>query len=128
MSDFYGGEYINEILTDDTAVAALVSTNIFNARMVPSDFNSLKTINFYATLPKSARAEFFESRWSVDCRSDVESESMNIASAVTDALNRVSSTVGSYNYFSVVDILGTIPPADNADVYNTPVQVYIRRR
>lgn len=115
-------------LSNDSAVTAIVSTNIVNARLIPETITSLKTINFYRTTPFNAALEYFDLTWSIDCRSDVESQSLEIADAVKDALNRENITVGGKDYYAVVSILATIPPVNTSDVYNTPVQVRLRRR
>ena len=127
MAEYYGGDYLYTTLSTDSAVQA-ITTAIYNARMIPSDETSAKTVNFYATSPTNPRLEYFEARWSIDCRAPIESDALDLATAVVAAINRKHKTEGTKSYFGVVDILWPIPPANDADVYNVPVQVYIRRR
>jgi hypothetical protein len=51
-----------------------------------------------------------------------------LALAVTEAINRITSAVGGYVYHGVVQVNGTIPPRDKADVFNTPVTITVRRK
>ena len=124
-----GGDYIYTTLSADAGVTALVgTTHIHNARMVPETDTSKDTINFYQVTPWNVAQEYFDITWSIDCRSEIQSTSEATARAVSDALNRESATVGGKDYYGVAEIFPAIPPADQADVYNTPVQIRLRRR
>jgi len=127
MAEYYGGDYLYTTLSTDAEIQA-ITTSVYNARMVPPDAPAGKTINFYPVVPMNARGEFFESRWSIDCRAPLESDALDLATAVVAALNRRSYAAGGKTYYGVVDMLGPVPPANDADVYNVPVQLYIRRR
>lgn len=127
MSDTLGGDFIYSVLSGNAGVTAITS-KIFNARMVPEEETSLTTINFYPVGLHDARAEFFSAEWSVDCRAEKQSDSLALAIAVRDAINRETATVGGYVYHGALQIGGPIPPRDAADVYNTPVALTVRRR
>jgi hypothetical protein len=96
--------------------------------MVPMDRTERKTINMYRLDPYDASLEYFQSKWSIDCRGDTETDSHAIADAVTTALNRVHTLTTGIMYFGTVSILSTIPPANDTDQYNTSVQILIRRK
>ena len=129
MADTLGGDFINTILTGDAGVTALVAASaIYNARMVPETEESQITINFYPAGTYDARLEYFSVPWSIDCRAVTDGDSRDLAVAVRDAINRVKSVVGGFTYFGTVQLGGTIPPADQSDVYNTPVTLLVRRK
>lgn len=132
MSEYYGGDYLYTTLNADAGVIASLGTSsehpIFNARLVPADRTERKTINMYRIDPFDASLEYFESRWSIDCRADSEYDSQSIAGAVTTALNRVHKLSVGKMYFGTISILSTIPPINESDQYNTSVQILIRRR
>jgi hypothetical protein len=129
VAELYGADYVYQTLSTDAGVLAILGGEyVYCSRMVPKDVTARKTINAYSTLPCNPRSEYFESRWSIDCRADTQEESIDIATAVVDALNRKGKTVNGKNYFGVNEMVGTIPPVNDSDQYNTPVQVYIRRR
>lgn len=123
-----GGDYIGEVLTNDADVTAL-TTAIYNALRVPADVTALTTINYYMTGPFNPARDYFEVTWSIDCRAATQIESFDLASRVRIALHRLFLTHGEHDYFgTITGILQTIPPVDKTDVFNTPVQIKIRRR
>lgn len=133
----YGGDYIYSILSNDTNVTDLVGTftagettypAIYNARLIPQTDDNTETINFYRSSNFNAALNYFETTWSIDCRAKSEYEAYEIADAVKDALNRKSAEAGGYKYFGTISILQAIPPADDADVYNVPVEINLRRK
>jgi hypothetical protein len=132
MSEYYGGDYLYTVLNADAGVISSLGTTsnhpVFNARMVPMDRTERKTINMYRLDPYDASIEYFQSKWSIDCRGDTETDSHAIADAVTTALNRVHTLTTGIMYFGTVSILSTIPPANDTDQYNTSVQILIRRK
>ena len=128
MAERFGADWIKATLAATAAVTALVpATAHYAASRVP-DGAPLATINFYPVGSYSGRLEHFERRWSIDCRASAEVTRQAIAWEVLEAMNMFSSTVGGYKYFGVCEILNTIPPIDAGDVFNTPVQLYLRRR
>ncbi|MDA3939821.1 MAG: hypothetical protein PF693_10990 [Spirochaetia bacterium] len=124
----YGGDYIYSVLSNDSAVTALIGTALHNARMIPETETGTDTINFYRLGTFDGTLEYFELDWSIDCRSESEYTAESIATAVTEALNRVDTTVGGKIYFGTITVLPIIPPADVADVYNVPVNLTVRRK
>lgn len=128
MSERYGADYIHSTLSNAAAVTAIVSASIYEGLKVPSTDSSTETINFYRTGPFNGGLEYFESRYSIDCRASDYLTSRNLASEAFTALNRDLDTVNSKRYFAVCSILATIPPVNETDVYNTPVEAYIRRK
>ena len=138
MAENYGGDYFYDVLTNDSNVTSKVGTwtdstdtlhpSIHMSRLVPQIDGSDNTINFYRTGNVNSADNFFQTEWSVDCRAKEEYTALDIATAVRDAINRNFASVGGKRYFSTVAILPAIEPADDADVYNVPVTVTLRRK
>jgi hypothetical protein len=138
MSEFLGSDYIFNTLVNDAPLVALLGTwtdsssvshpSVHNGRMVPEIDASTETVNFYRTGSFVGGNEYFQVDYSLDCRAKSEYNSLAIALTAVVALNRVYGSFGSMDYFGVCDILPTIPPADDADVYNTPVTFRLKRR
>lgn len=123
----YGGDYIYSILSNNSAVTA-ITTAIYNSRLIPETETSTETINFYRTNSFNAALDYFDAIWSIDCRAKNEYEAYDLAEAVKNALNRKTSTVGGCIYFGTISILPVIPPIDETDVYNVPVEINLRRK
>ena len=128
MAEYYGGEYIYSVLTGDSAVVALVGSSVYNAAMIPQTDTSEKVINFYPVGTLDNSLNYFQLEISVDCRAKTDYEAYEIATAVSSALNRKAVQVGSSVYFGTISILPVIRPADEADSYNVPVQILVRRK
>jgi len=97
---------------------------LFDGRTIPEFFTMFKTINFYLVSPFIGSLEYQEYLYVANCRAKTGAESRTIAQAVFDALNRADFTDCHTN----CDVLPTIPPADDTDVYNTPVEILLKTR
>lgn len=129
MPEYFGGDYIRGTLAADAPLKLLVAaTAIVNARLIPPTITATTTINFYRISPVRGGAPVLEVEWSVDCRSSVQATSENMAQRVKEVLNREHITYGGGRYYAIADILPTLPPVDETDVYNTPVSLTVRRR
>jgi hypothetical protein len=126
--DYKGGDYIYTALSSNSDVTDIVGASIYNARMIPQTDTSTETINFYQAGTLNLADEYFQLTWSIDCRAATGYKSQELAGIVGDALNRIHYDLGGVMYFGTCSILGMIPPADEADVYNTPIQIILRRR
>lgn len=124
----YGADFIDSALSAASDVTDIVSDSIYEGNKVPAIDTSTETINYYRTGPYNGGLDYFESRFSVDCRSADYITSRNLATAAFIALNRELGNANGKRYFAVCNILTTIPPVNDTDVYNTPVEVYLRRR
>lgn len=127
MSDTLGGDFIYTVLSGDSGVTDITSA-IYNSRMVPETESGLTTVNFYLIGPYDASLPYFEARWSTDCRAPTSHESMALAVAVRDAINRQTAVVGGYTYHGIIEIGSALPPIDQTDVFNTPVTITVRRK
>ena len=96
---------------------------LFDSRAIPDFFTSDKTINFYL-LNFDGSTEFQQYTYSVNCRAKTDGESLAIAQAVFNALNRADFT----DYHTNCIIQTTLPPIDDNDVFNTPVEVLLKIR
>jgi hypothetical protein len=129
MAEYYGGDFIYSTLSTDAGVTALApAVNIYTDTMVPETDTADNTINFYMSGNFNAALEYFEVEWSIDCRAKKGYTAIDMATAVTSAINRVSATVGGFTYFATAEILPVINPVYDADKFNCPVQVRVRRR
>ena len=124
--DYNDGTALYQKLINDSTITAL-TTAIYRARIIPESESSLETVNIYPT-SFNGGLEYFQRDWSVDCRSENEYTSQSISTAVYNVFNRANFTYDGKTYYTVVSVLGTIPPIDDTDVYNTPVTVSLRRR
>ena len=97
---------------------------LFDGRVVPEFFTGFKTINFYLSSPFSGSQEWAEYNFSINCRAKTGAESRTIAAAVFDQLNRADFT----DFHTNCDVLGTLPPIDSTDVFNTPVECILKSR
>ncbi len=97
---------------------------LFNDRGIPEKFTAKKVINFYFSAPYSGSIEWDEFTYNINCRAETDGESRTIAQAVFTQLNRADFA----GYHTNVDVLGTLPPIDNTDVFNTPVSVILKSR
>ncbi|MGD8305150.1 MAG: hypothetical protein PVF17_00720 [Ignavibacteria bacterium] len=95
---------------------------LFSDNLIPQSFTGDKSINFYMTSPFNCSMEYNDYRYTINCRASTYNESRTIAEAVKDEINRSKYA----NSFMVVSILGTIPPQDDTDNYNTPVEARIK--
>ena len=108
-----------------SAITSIIdSGGLFDGRVIDQKFEGLKTINFYLSGPYNGALEWNEYNYSVDCRAGTDAESRAIAEAVFDQLNRADFT----DYHTNASVLGTLPPADETDVFNTPVQIILKSR
>lgn len=95
---------------------------LFSAKLIPEDFTGNKSINFYMSGVFNAALEYGRYLYSINCRSNNFYESKEIAIAVKDEINRRHYT----NSFMTASILETIPPMNDTDNYNTPVEAIIK--
>ncbi len=97
---------------------------LFDGRLIPEWFTEDKVINFYSTGVIDGALEYGSYYYSVNCRAKTDGESRTIAQAVFTQLNRADFT----DYHTNCSVLGTLPPQDDTDVFNTPVEVLIKTR
>lgn len=100
------------------------TVGLFDGRIIPEFFTEFKTINFYLVSPFIGSLEYQEYLYIANCRAKTGGESRTIAQAVFDSLNRADFA----DYHTNCDVLPTIPPADDTDVFNTPVEILLKTR
>ena len=121
-SDIYNAlnvSSITNLLGDYANVKAL-----FDSTVIPSDCSALRTINFYQTAPIDNRLEYGLGTYTVNCRAETQNEAETIAQAVVSAVNRRGS--GDAFYYCQTGV--TLPPQDETDVFNVPVEITIKKR
>ncbi|HNX81919.1 MAG TPA: hypothetical protein PKL77_07215 [Candidatus Omnitrophota bacterium] len=100
---------------------------LFNALIVPTVYSfggssvkitAEKTINFYRIAPISTGSEVQRIVFQVNCRAPLLSQAETIGYAVFTQLHRRTYS----GYFIRCKVLAPIPPADNTDTYNQPVE------
>lgn len=122
MAEYDGGDWIYSRLSDMTL------DYIGNSRKIPESITGMDTANFYLVVPNDPRVDYWQAEWSVDCRSDDEIKAQDTAREVITRLNRNQSAVGGLEYYATCTRGGIVPPANDADCYNVPVSVILRRR
>lgn len=101
----------------------LTGKALFDEVVIPQSFTGSNSINFYMIGPLNGSLSYNEYSYSISCRSNDYYNSRNIANTVYETINRVH-----YNrYIIYTQILPTIPPFDDTDNYNTPVEVIIKQ-
>jgi hypothetical protein len=100
------------------------SPALFAGQAIPQDCIVAKTINYYQSAPINFSLEYPLWRVSINCRAETEYESYAIADAVINQINRVGGT----DYFITCSLLQTIPPADDTDNFNTPIECIVKNR
>ena len=113
-------------VTDITDLLDTVNSvkGLFNARLIPEFFTGDKVINFYMTSPFDGSVEYGNYRYNINCRAKTDGESRTIAMAVFTQINRADFS----GYHINCSVLGTLPPLDDTDVFNTPISVIIKSR
>ena len=97
---------------------------LFSESVMPEDFTGQKSVNYYMISSFNGGLEYSEYRYSISCRAATQGEALTIASAVFDALNR--SSYG--DYYIVCSVNPVIPPADDTDNFNVPVEIILKTR
>lgn len=110
---------ITDLLDTEDGVLGL-----FDELVIPEEFKSPKTINFYFSGPLNGSLEYDLYTYIINCRAKTSGESREIAEAVFNELNRADYV----NYHTNCSVIDTIPPEDETDVFNTPVSVILKTR
>lgn len=123
-------DLIMSVLNNDSTLTALIgiyesNAAIFYDTALPDDCITKETINFYLTEPKEGGDQIIREVYIINCRARTMEHSNNIAFRVAQLLNRSQPDNNSFSYCK---ILSNLPPADNTDVYNTPVYTRIHKR
>lgn len=110
-------------LIDSFTVGVTSYPAIANDFVIPASWNVEKAINFYRTSP-SGPENYRQYNYSVNCRARKKSVAESIAAAVETIVHRGFND-GAY---FTVSVLPTIPPQDETDLYNAPLEVRAKRR
>lgn len=117
----FGGSELYALLNVSSITSLLTNSSyLYRARVIPDGVPSnAKTINFYRSTPVDSRVHYMQTTWSINCRAATEGEALTIAEAVFDLL---AAGANSDRYFMPV-MLSPIPPLDDTDTFNVPVEV-----
>jgi len=94
---------------------------IVNGKLKPT--LQFSTINYYRSGDITMADEVNQVIWTISCRAYTLSAVNAIATAVSNVFNRKSIKSGS---FCTVTRLAVLPPIDETDNYNAPIQVLIK--
>ena len=124
----FGKEEIYVAL-NQTAITGLLDSYstgkaLFSQMIMPSDYTGFKSINFYMTTAYNGGSNFEQYFYTANCRAKTQGEAMTIAKAAFDNINRSHFT----GFYTVCSILPVIPPADDRDTYNIPVEIILKKR
>lgn len=101
---------------------------LFMERAVPAECAAVPAVNVYRTSPIDHGSEVDQVSYSVNCRADSEGVAISVALAAAALLKRTSAAVGGYVYFFVPSLLPSLPPVDQTDLWNAPVEVVVKAR
>lgn len=121
---------IMETIIADSAILALLDgfglhKAVFGNSILPKEFDGTNSINFYNHIAIDPTIEYEDEFYTLNCRAASFSDAKSIQLAVKNAFNRKSS---HNDGFYTVMVMPIIPPADETDTYNGPVEVRIRKR
>ena len=124
--DLYSALNISAVTTglDDYVIGEVTHKALFFGNVLPTDFSGDKAINFYMSTMYNAALEYGDYRYTVNCRAKSYNESLTIAKSVIDNINRVNEN----DSFFICFLLATVPPIDETDNFNTPVEVRIQEK
>lgn len=88
------------------------------------DAENQKSINFFRVTPINNTIEYGQSDYQASCRAKKEADSITIAAAVVNEINR--KNYSGYTLKTSMSI--AIPPEDETDNWNTPVTITILQR
>ena len=132
MSSF-GSEKIQAILKGDSTLTTLLDTftigsntypAIFFDEVIPDTFSGTDVVNFYRNTPVDNTLDYTDTIYTINCRSNKRSTAESIQAAVKDALNRKNPLSGRGIF--ICSALPIIPPADERDQYNAPIEARIK--
>ena len=102
----------------------LTGRALFAEALMPEGFTGSKSINFYMIASFNGGLEYKEYTYSISCRAATQGEAQAIAEAVFGEMNRTSFG----DYYMVCRVNPVIPPRDERDNYNVPVEVTLKTR
>ena len=102
----------------------LTGKALFAEALMPEAFTGSKSINFYMIASFNGGLEYKEYTYSISCRAATQGEAQTIAEAVFDEINRTSFG----DHYMVCRVNPVIPPRDERDNYNVPVEVTLKTR
>lgn len=115
---------ITDLLDDYEVSSTSTMSALFDGMILPQDFTGTESINYYMTTPFNAAADNEIYKYSINCRSADYHSSLTMAYTVKETINR---SFGD-DYYIICIVLAPIPPADNTDVYNTPIEATILKK
>lgn len=131
--DYNDANYIYTTLRADATIRALIPSTvftyaIFNSIQIPETETAKDKINIYPVTPFSGSSPVNVRNVSCNCRAELESKSRTMAIACYEALNRINRTSGGQKFYTKCNVLRTIEPVDDTDVFNTPIEIEVSWR
>ena len=125
----YGSDKIYALLVANSTLTALLDTfagspAIFDDPVIPDSFTGNEVINLYRATPVDNTLSYTDALFTVNCRGKKKTTAESIQTAVKNALNRKNPLSG--RGILITSALPTIPPRDERDDYNAPVEVRIK--
>lgn len=97
---------------------------LFDCTLIPTDCAAVKAINYYQLGFSDVRNDYDMSVYTINCRAATQGEAVTIAKAVINEVNRKSYS----NYFITCQLGQVLPPADDTDIFNAPIELTIKKR
>lgn len=124
----FGSDSIQSLLYNDSPISTLVGDRIYNELVIPQAVTTMPIINYYIVSPVQGGSEIEEYTWSINCRDETQSGAETLAGLVFELLNRNSHSISGKDYFYRCNQLPVLAPVDREDVFNVPVEIYLRGR
>jgi len=124
-------DYIGSLYTalNVTAITGHLATYagvpaLFAESIIPSDCAEFPTINFYQSGIHDGKKEYGHCTYTIACRDPLRSEAERICDLIIDTINRINV----FDYYISCVKLPCVPPQDDTDVFNQPIQTTIMKR
>jgi hypothetical protein len=125
----YGQAELYTLLTDSTITDLLTQgeDGIFYDTVIPLNVGGVtvgaedSTINYYRVGPVNGGLDYLDVDYSINCRAPTQKEAEDIAVAVKAVVNRRYGN----GYGFRVSALPVIPPFNDVDLYNAPLDVKV---
>jgi len=111
-------------LLDTFKIGTTTHRALFADPVIPTIFTGNKSINFYRLSPSNMANNYGEYIYTANCRAQTQGESIAIAKAVIDKINRANFP----DCFITCSVGVLLSPMDETDNYNCPVEITLKKR
>lgn len=126
---------IKEQLTSSAELVALLATfeaggtnypYIFDTSLIPKAYSKNPAVNYYQNSPLEMVQIMRDRVWTINSWSGNESTTRQMSGLIAQLFNQEKRTVDDTVYVFLSSQLPIVPPADEGEFWNQPVEVRIR--